>query len=107
MRLISLILFILTWSPLFSQTLPPTGSLESPYQAVYQHLYYLQSEHLDPGRASAALTSAGDSATMSRLAIQLKQILDGSGLSGTKAASIACAACVAGGLSAVSSRSMF
>ena len=80
MRLISLILFILAWSRLFSQTLPPTGSLESPYQAVYQHLYYLQSEHLDPGRASAALTSAGDSATMSRLAIQLKQILDGSGL---------------------------
>lgn len=79
MRLTSLLLFILAWNPLFSQGLPPTDSLESPYQAIYQHLYYLQPETNDPAKAAEALTQVGDSATMVKLAIQLKQILDGNG----------------------------
>ncbi len=79
MRLISLLFFVCAWLPSFGQGLPPTGDLESPYQAIYQHLYYLQPETSDPAKASEALAQVGDSATMVRLAIQLKQVLDGNG----------------------------
>ncbi len=79
MRLFGLLFFVLAWNPLFSQGLPPTGDLESPYQAIFQHLYYLQPETNDPAKAAEALTTIGDSATMVRLAIQLKQVLDGNG----------------------------
>lgn len=75
-------LFLILFSSgfLIGQSLPPTGNLESPYEAVYQHLYYLQPDHNDPAMASKSLASVADSMEMTRLAIQLKQILDGSGL---------------------------
>lgn len=58
---------------------PPTGQLESPYEAVYQHLYYLQSATYRPDLAAEALMPLGDSLTRVKRAIQLKQILDGRG----------------------------
>jgi MscS family membrane protein len=59
---------------------PPTGLLNNPYQAVYQHLYYLQPDTYQPDKAAEALIAAGDSMERVERAIQLKQILDGMGL---------------------------
>ena len=79
MRSILIFIFLVSSVSLGGQGLPPTENLESPYQAIYQHLYYLQNDTYDPARSSVALTPVGDSATMAQLAIQLKQILDGNG----------------------------
>lgn len=79
MRLILFISLLFFSIQLAGQGLPPTGDLESPYQAIYQHLYYLQADSYDPAKAAEALTTIGDSATMVELAIQLKQVLDGNG----------------------------
>ncbi len=79
MRSILFISLLFCSIQLVSQGLPPTGALESPYQAIYQHLYYLQAESYDPSKAAEALTTIGDTATMVELAIQLKQVLDGNG----------------------------
>lgn len=51
---------------------------ESPYTAVYNHLYYLQSDSYQPELAARSFRVSPDSGVM--LAIQLKQILDGKGL---------------------------
>lgn len=59
---------------------PPTGLLNNPYQAVYQHLYYLQPDTYQPDKAAEALIAVGDSIERIERAIQLKQILDGMGL---------------------------
>lgn len=58
----------------------PTGTLESPYQTIYHHLYWLQHNHYDPLRAAEALWPGGDSLQRVERAIQLKQIMDGRGL---------------------------
>ncbi|MCP4123352.1 MAG: mechanosensitive ion channel family protein [Bacteroidetes bacterium] len=51
----------------------------TPYQVIYNHLFYLQPETYDPERS--ALSFPGDNqAENVELAIQLKQILDGKGL---------------------------
>lgn len=61
---------------------PPTGNFETPYEAVYSHLYYLQDEHYSPERAAQALfsTASEDSSLLVQYAVQLKQIYDGMGL---------------------------
>lgn len=79
MRLILFLSLLFVSVQLAAQGLPPTGALESPYQTIYQHLYYLQPDTYDPAKASEALYPVGDSATMVQLAIQLKQVLDGNG----------------------------
>ncbi len=59
----------------------PTPTLESPYNTMYVHLYYLQPDSYQP--AVAALTvspSVTDSIKRVQHAIKLKQILDGRGL---------------------------
>ncbi len=55
-------------------------TLDNPNNSMYVHLYFLQKDSFDPAKASRALFPLEDSTTMSRKAIKLKQILDGSGL---------------------------
>lgn len=55
-------------------------TLESPYNAIYTHLYYLQEDSYRPSLASRSIYGVADSAAAARLAIQLKQVLDGKGL---------------------------
>lgn len=56
-------------------------TLENPYNTIYSHLYYLQEDTYRPGRAAQTLYAPEkDSLQKVRLAIQLKQILDGKGL---------------------------
>ncbi len=58
---------------------PPEPTLESPYNTILVHLYYLQPDSYEPAKAARAFQVA-DSLKARRLAIQLKQILDGKGL---------------------------
>ena len=55
-------------------------TLESPYNTVRAHLYYLQSDSYQPNLAAQTLYNVRDSTKKQRLAIQLKQVLDGLGL---------------------------
>jgi len=55
-------------------------TLETPYNTVLVHLYYLQPDSYQPALAARTLANVADSARASRLAIQLKQIYDGEGL---------------------------
>lgn len=55
-------------------------TLASPYNTVIGHLHYLQTETFEPAVAAQTLYEVSDSARASKLAIQLKQILDGKGL---------------------------
>ncbi|NRB61898.1 MAG: mechanosensitive ion channel [Saprospiraceae bacterium] len=55
-------------------------TLESPYNTVLVHLYYLQPDSYQPDQSARTLAGVQDSARASRLAIQLKQIYDGEGL---------------------------
>ncbi|MEM8908224.1 MAG: mechanosensitive ion channel family protein [Bacteroidota bacterium] len=58
----------------------PELNLSSPYNSIYTHLYYLQTDSYQPALAAKSLQVVADSARMVQLAIQLKQILDGQGL---------------------------
>lgn len=60
------------------QEVPVT--LESPYNTMYVHLYYLQEDTYRPDLAARTLYGVQDSVRSARLAIQLKQVLDGRGL---------------------------
>lgn len=51
----------------------------SPYHAVYNHLYYLQQENYNPKQAAKSFPGS-DVQRNTKLAIQLKQILDGRGM---------------------------
>lgn len=55
-------------------------TLETPYNTVYVHLYYLQEGSYEPEVAARTLYGVEDSSRAVRLAVQLKQILDGKGL---------------------------
>ena len=64
----------------FSQvTQAPSPTLESPYNTVLVHLYYLQPGSYQPAIAGQTFQMT-DSLKAQRLAIQLKQVLDGRGL---------------------------
>ena len=64
----------------FSQTpQPPAPTLQSPYHAIQTHLYYLQPDSYQPAISAKAFQLA-DTVKAQRLAIQLKQVLDGKGL---------------------------
>ncbi len=58
----------------------PEVTLRTPYNTVYSHLYYLQSDSYQPELAARTLYGVPDSAQAIRLAIMLKQIYDGLGL---------------------------
>ncbi|HFA50898.1 MAG TPA: mechanosensitive ion channel family protein [Bacteroidetes bacterium] len=57
----------------------PVPTLESPYNTMLVHLYYLQPDSYEPEIAAKAF-NVEDSVQAIRLAIQLKQVLDGRGL---------------------------
>ena len=65
----------------FAQTKnAPPVTLESPYNSIFVHLYYLQPNSYQPELASKTLFGIADSTLRVKRAIQLKQILDGLGL---------------------------
>ncbi len=77
--LIGLVLLIPATLQAQQQEAPPI-TLETPYNAAYVHLYYLQPDSYRPALAAQALPETGDSLQRVRLAIKLKQIYDGKGL---------------------------
>jgi MscS family membrane protein len=62
-----------------SQELQKRLELASPHDAIWVHLYYLQTEHYDPALASLPFTEV-EAKERRDAAIMLKQILDGAGL---------------------------
>ena len=56
----------------------PTRVNESPHSVIYNHLYWLQPESYDPALAARSFQTG--TPEVIQLAIQLKQVLDGSGL---------------------------
>jgi len=81
-RFTRFLLLLLAASPLFlnAQAEAPSVTLETPYNAVYVHLYYLQSDSYEPGKAAQALNGSQDSLKKVKLANKLKQVFDGKGL---------------------------
>ncbi|MDH5610774.1 MAG: mechanosensitive ion channel family protein, partial [Cyclobacteriaceae bacterium] len=60
---------------------PVTNKLASPYHSIYTHLYYLQAEHYDERLAASPFRGQNVSQERAlQAAIQLKQLLDGSGI---------------------------
>ncbi len=55
-------------------------TLENPYNTILSHLFYLQEEHYQPEIAAQTIYGVDDPERAERLAIQLKQVLDGEGL---------------------------
>ncbi len=58
----------------------PDVDLTSPYGAIFNSVYYLQEEHLDPVKAGASFRMKGDAYDKAEVAIKLKQVLDGKGI---------------------------
>lgn len=71
------VLLILFSSNLFGQ-IDSSQVNNSPYSVIYNHLYYLQNENYNPGRAALSLPSNVEDEA--NLAVKLKQILDGKGM---------------------------
>lgn len=59
---------------------PPEVHLQTPYNTMYVHLYYLQDDSYRPALAAETIPPEVDSLTAVRRAIQIKQVLDGRGL---------------------------
>ena len=65
----------------FSQSAnAPEPSLESPYNTMYVHLYFLQADSYRPDISAVTLSRTKDSIDLIEDAIKLKQIFDGNGL---------------------------
>lgn len=77
-----IVLALLLVQPLLSfgqdQSAPPI-TLESPYNTILVHLYYLQEDSYEPSKAAKVFHNI-DSSQAIQTAIQLKQVLDGNGL---------------------------
>ncbi len=76
-----LIIFIIIGKGILAQ--PPTelpSKFESPYQAVYNHLFYLQPDSFNPEQAARSIHGVEDVEERKKLAVRLKQVLDGKGL---------------------------
>ena len=58
----------------------PDITLESPYNTMLVHLYYLQPDSEDRAKAAQTIYGIADSIKAEKLAVRLKQILDGKGL---------------------------
>ena len=58
----------------------PEPTLESPYNTIYVHLFFLQSDSYEPEIAAQTIVPILDSAAAVEIAIQIKQIYDGKGL---------------------------
>lgn len=82
-RVLSLLGFTCLFaSSVFGQKKDDTLDLSTPYHAIYNHLYYTQSDNrlLNVAGKSLHLPSKISSKDADRLTIQLKQILDGKGM---------------------------
>lgn len=62
------------------QNKAPQPTLESPYNTMYVHLYYLQPDSYQPDIAAKTVNMPEDSLMAEELAIKLKQVFDGKGL---------------------------
>ena len=60
--------------------LAPEPTLETPYNTIYTHLYYLQTDTYQPDIAAAVIPPGKTPEESERLSIQIKQVLDGKGL---------------------------
>ncbi|WP_420387103.1 mechanosensitive ion channel family protein [Roseivirga sp.] len=80
-RLIAIFLFFCISVPqLWSQADSLPDRFSSPYEAVYNHLNYLQDENYIPAQAAKSLfRGERTQKQLNNLAVELKQILDGSG----------------------------
>ena len=58
----------------------PEPTLESPYNTIYVHLFFLQSDSYEPEIAMQTIAPILDSAAAVEIAVQIKQIYDGMGL---------------------------
>lgn len=58
----------------------PDVTLKTPYNTIYSHLYYLQPDSYQPQEAAKTIYGVTDNKRAIRLAVQLKQVLDGKGL---------------------------
>jgi len=80
-KILLLLIFGLTGQMLLAQTKnAPAPTLESPFNTMWVHLYYLQKDTYVPELSAMTIPVLPDTATAIRRAIQLKQILDGMGL---------------------------
>ncbi|MCG8329178.1 MAG: mechanosensitive ion channel family protein [Chitinophagales bacterium] len=80
-RIFSIICLLFSFLVLQSQPAgEPEINLSTPYNTVYGHLYYLQPDSYDPGKAAMVFDENMDSLQRVKLAIRLKQIYDGKGL---------------------------
>lgn len=71
---------LLTLLLLFPIGIIAQTSLSTPYDAIYNHLYFLQEDNYNPSQSAESLPDLTDYPDKEKLAIQLKQILDGKGL---------------------------
>ncbi len=58
------------------ENIPPT-SLASPYHSVWLHTHYLQADSYEPSKAALPIHGVADKEKAKKLAIQIKQVLDG------------------------------
>jgi MscS family membrane protein len=56
------------------------STFSSPHAVIYNHLYYLQPDHFDPGQAALSFNPQLEGRAAIKYATKLKQILDGRGL---------------------------
>lgn len=63
-----------------AQDSTPDSLLSSPYDAVYNHLYYLQSENYDVSKSAQSILGFEKTESANSMAIKIKQVLDAKGL---------------------------
>ncbi|MFT6872385.1 MAG: MscS family membrane protein [Roseivirga sp.] len=79
-RFTLLLLFAIGTLSLYGQESELPTRFNSPYEAIYNHLQYLQEESHDPEQSARSLfRGTRTQVELEALAIELKQILDGSG----------------------------
>lgn len=79
LRCSAVLIFLFSMTTLVAQEDALPSVFKSPYEAVYNHLKYLQEESLNPSQAAKSLTKGGwDTEELIQLSIELKQIYDGS-----------------------------
>lgn len=79
-HLLTLSLLLLAFQAVFAQRNNVPVTQETPYNTIYSHLFYLQPETYHPEYIGKLFYGVEDSLRAQRLAIQLKQVLDGRGL---------------------------
>jgi len=75
-----LLLNLIAWSSTAQLRTAPELTLESPYNTIVAHLYYLQADTYQPDSSAKTLPPGLDSLEAIEIAIKIKQIFDGKGL---------------------------